>query len=182
MKQSFVFNGKTIEYELEYKQVKHCNLRIGRDGEIKVSANRRIPKKYVEEFVASKAEWILNVLRKIEETPLPTAHCSQQELRKKIQELCERAYPYYQQRGVEKPQIKFRNMVSRWGSCHPGKGIVTFNLNLIYAPDECVEYVVWHEFTHFLQPNHSREFYQGLEQVFPRWRDTRKQLKEIRIR
>ena len=73
-------------------------------------------------------------------------------------------------------------MVSRWGSCNPTKGILTFNINLMYAPFECIEYVVLHEFTHFLQPNHSAKFYYELEKVFPNWRDCRKKLKEINIK
>ena len=77
--------------------------------------------------------------------------------------------------------IKFRKMKTRWGSCHTIKGILTFNTQLIYAPVECVEYVVWHEFSHFLQANHSDKFYDELRKVYPEWRASRKKLKEINI-
>ena len=96
--------------------------------------------------------------------------------------MCREVYPYYEKKGVKYPQIKFRKMKSRWGSCHPTKGILTFNTNLIYAPIECVEYVVLHEFTHFLQANHSPKFYEELEQVCPDYKECRRMLKEIYIR
>jgi len=94
---------------------------------------------------------------------------------------CEKAYPYFKARGIPYPQIKFRRMVSRWGSCHMAKGILTFNTNLMYAPLPCIEYVVLHEFTHFLQANHSKAFYDELAKVCPAYKERRKQLKEIHI-
>ena len=96
-------------------------------------------------------------------------------------QLCGAVYPYFKARGVKYPQIKFRKMVSRWGSCQPTKGILTFNTNLMYAPKECIEYVVAHEFTHFLQANHSDKFYKELEKICPDRKMRQKQLKEIVI-
>ncbi|MFR4476737.1 MAG: M48 family metallopeptidase [Ruminococcus callidus] len=37
--------------------------------------------------------------------------------------------------------------------------MLTFNLRLLAAPVRCIEYVVIHEFTHFLHPDHSPAFY-----------------------
>ena len=70
-------------------------------------------------------------------------------------------------------------MKSRWGSCNPGKGILTFNTQLMYAPPECIEYVVVHEFAHFLQPNHSALFYNEVAAVLPDWKDRRKKLGDV---
>ena len=39
----------------------------------------------------------------------------------------------------------------------------------IEASISCIEYVVVHEFTHFLQPNHSKKFYQQLAMFMPDW-------------
>ena len=75
-----------------------------------------------------------------------------------------------------------RKMVSQWGNCNSQKGILTFNINLMYAPPECVKYVAVHEFTHFLQPNHSDKFYKELSKVCPEWKNFRQKLKNIRIR
>ena len=64
--------------------------------------------------------------------------------------VCEAVYPKFQKYGVKFPMLKFRKMISRWGSCQPKRGILTFNISLIEAPMACIEYVVVHEFTHFL--------------------------------
>ena len=68
-----------------------------------------------------------------------------------LQSLCDSVYPKFQKYGVLYPTIRYRNMVSRWGSCQPKRCILTFNYALVEAPLSCIEYVVVHEFTHFLQ-------------------------------
>ncbi len=95
-----------------------------------------------------------------------------------ILELCKTIYPKFQKYGVEFPQIKLRNMVSRWGSCQAKRKILTFNLLLVEAPLSCIEYVVIHEFTHFLQPNHSRKFYNLLNMFMPDWKERKKLLEK----
>lgn len=88
-----------------------------------------------------------------------------------IQSLCDAVFPKFQKYGIDYPEIRFRNMVSRWGSCQPKREILTFNYALVEAPLASVEYVVVHEFTHFLQPNHSRKFYQQLAMFMPDWEE-----------
>lgn len=67
------------------------------------------------------------------------------------------------------PQLKIRNMTSRWGSCQPYKSIITLNKRLIEAPKNCIEYVLYHEFCHFVHPNHSKQFYELLQVMLPNW-------------
>lgn len=177
-------DNTAIEYDLQYKKVKNINLRIKSDGSIHVSANKRVPQKVIDDFILSKETLILKALEKIKEnTGKPKQrYYSETEVKELITQLCEKVYPYYEARGVKYPQIKFRKMVSMWGNCHPQKGILTFNTNLMYADRECIEYVVYHEFTHFLQANHSRKFYDELEKVCPNWKKCRARLKEVSIR
>lgn len=88
--------------------------------------------------------------------------------------ICESVYPKFQKYGIEFPQVRFRSMISRWGSCQPNRGILTFNISLIEVPLFCIEYVVVHEFTHFLHPNHSKKFYTQLAMFMPDWKDRKK--------
>lgn len=177
-------NNLTIIYTLEYKNVKNINLRIRSDCTVYVSANRRVPQSIIDEFVISKSDFILKAMKKYENNMSASRkrYFSEDEIKAVILELCNRVYPYFEKKGVKYPQIKFRRMVSRWGSCHPSKGILTFNTNLMYAPSECIEYVVIHEFTHFLQANHSAEFYKELAKTCPVWKICRNMLREINIR
>lgn len=75
-----------------------------------------------------------------------------------------------------KPELKFRKMKSRWGSCS-SKGIVTLNTLLIHTPIECLDYVIFHELCHLKHYNHSKEFYQMQETLNPNWKDNKITLK-----
>lgn len=68
---------------------------------------------------------------------------------------------------LEFPDVKIRDMKSRWGSCTPAKNSITLNRKLIHYPFELIEYVVLHEFVHFIQPNHSKAFYNIIENYMP---------------
>ena len=91
--------------------------------------------------------------------------------RETVTKLCETAYPKFGKYGIKFPEIKFRNMISRWGSCMPRAGRITFNYALASVPFVCIEYVVIHEFTHFLHPDHSADFYRQLSVFLPDWRE-----------
>ena len=184
VKKILTVGGAELTYELAYKNVKNINLRIKSDGSISVSANKFVPPETIEDFIKSKESLILKVLNSIDvknSRPL-TKYFGEEEIKSVILSLCRKVYPLFEEKGVKYPIIKFRKMVSQWGNCHSQKGILTFNINLIYAPFECIEYVVFHEFTHFLQPNHSHLFYEELEKVCPNWQECRKRLKTINIR
>jgi predicted metal-dependent hydrolase len=56
------------------------------------------------------------------------------------------------------------------------KGIITLNKRLLEAPRNCIEYVVMHEFCHFIHPNHSKHFYGFLSMLMPDWKERKKLL------
>jgi len=177
-------NNTIINYDLQFKKVKNINLRIKPDGSINVSVNKRVSQKVIDDFITLKADFILRALEKYKNRPsVEQKQCyTEDEVKELILLICDKAYPYYEKRGIKYPKIKFKKMVSRWGSCHSQKGILTFNTNLMYAPIECIEYVVYHEFTHFLQPNHSIRFYDAITKVYPNWKECRNKLKTINLR
>lgn len=183
MKRYIDLNGRQIEYNLEFKKVKNINLRIKHDG-IFVSASKRISTKRIEEFMRDKSEFILRAIDKFASMPKKekVQYFDDDEIKDVILDVCKKIYPVFGKRGVKYPDIKFRRMVSRWGSCNYVKGIITFNTALKYTPYECIEYVAYHEFCHFLQSNHSPLFYRELEAVCPKHREYRKMMKNIHIR
>ncbi len=175
--------GRKVPYVLVRKKVKNINARIKPDGVVYVSASSLVPRKAVEACLLSKEEFILRALDKTAtNTVTPMAYFTEEELKVFIKAYCQKVYPYYKERGIPYPEIRFRRMVSRWGSCHTEKGILTFSTYLMYAPEECIRYVVLHEFSHFFVPNHSAAFYAELIKVCPDYKAQRKKLKEIRIR
>lgn len=184
MTRQIIAGDKTLDYEFQYKKVKNINLRIKPCGTVCVSANRRIPIKVIDDFVLSKADFIKKAQAKFSSATENEnkRYFTDAEIRGVISGICEKVYPYYDKLGVKYPVIKFRKMVSQWGNCRAEKGILTFNTNLVYASYECIDYVVLHEFTHFLQQNHSAQFYSELEKVCPDWKALKTRLKEINLR
>jgi len=87
-------------------------------------------------------------------------------------------YQIFKKYHVAMPNLVLRNMVSRWGICRPKRGLITLNRRLIEAPRNAFEYVVLHEFIHFLYPNHSRNFYNILSRLMPDWKLRKKLLEE----
>lgn len=236
MKKSIVLKGREISYELQRKAVKNLNLRIKADCSVYLSANQRVSETVIEEFLHSKAEYILRALDHYAEqakyVPKPKQYIDGEtfrifghdrrlkvvlgkknfvssdeafilltvkdvvntELKKKtidkwitalcrdtVLNICKTVYPKFQKYDVEFPMIRFRNMISRWGSCQPKRGILTFNYALIEAPIACIEYVVMHEFTHFLHANHSGNFYRQLAMFMPDWADRKEILEKSHI-
>ena len=91
----------------------------------------------------------------------------------RVTELCRRYYPAFERRGVPFPTLSFRRMKTRWGSCRPQKGALSYNTRLAELPPDAADYVVVHEFAHFLQPNHSAAFYAEIARVLPDWQERR---------
>lgn len=101
-----------------------------------------------------------------------------QDCEERLTALCRALYPVFAARGVSWPELRFRRMRSRWGSCRAQGGVLTFNTRLCELPEACAVYVVAHEFTHFLQPNHSSAFYAELQRVLPDWAERRALLRQ----
>jgi hypothetical protein len=98
-------------------------------------------------------------------------HC-----REIFNEIIHEIYPVFQKYGVEMPKLILREMTSRWGSCQAKRGIITLNKKLIEMPTGAIEYVVMHEFVHFLHPNHSAKFYEMLSTLMPNWKERKAHL------
>lgn len=235
MKKYIELNGKTVEYDLQIKDVKRINLRVHRDGKVCVSANLWVPESHIDAFLRENADFILQnmergqrmkeagdgmaagrdrayadgdilylggeayrlrVLLGTKESVEPIGRVlvvTQKEpadkdrrkrmvekyltkqCRERIETLCRSLYPEFEKLGVAWPKIRIRSMVSRWGSCQPVRGVLTFARQLVEVPEGCAEYVVAHEFAHFIHPDHSPRFHEFMTRLMPDWKQ-RKQL------
>ena len=222
MQKQIVLNGKSVKYDLVRKKVKNINLRIKPDGKVTLSASPRVSEKVLEDFLRSKADFILKALAKYaamaknapksssyadgdtvrvlgcdmhlrvlagekntaecdgERVTLTVKDPSDTALKQKtvdawleatcrdtVKSVCDKVYPTFKKIGIKYPQIKFRHMKTMWGNCRAERGILTFNYALVHVPVSCIEYVVMHEFTHFLEANHSNRFYSHLSDLMP---------------
>ena len=102
-------------------------------------------------------------------------------INKKIVEIfLERLNYWYNvfEEGIPVPNLKIRKMTSRWGVCNIRNHNVTLNYHLIKYDICCLDYVIVHELSHFIHPNHSREFWNLVGKYYPRYKECRKMLKE----
>ena len=65
------------------------------------------------------------------------------------------------------PTFQIKRLKSRWGSCTPAKGLIVMNVLLMHYPSECIDAVLLHEYVHLIVPNHSKRFYQIVENHMP---------------
>ena len=75
------------------------------------------------------------------------------------------------------PSLCIRKMKTRWGVCNVKTHKVTLNLELIKKDIIYLDYVIVHELSHLIHPNHSKAFWQCVEDNFPDYKRIRKELK-----
>lgn len=76
------------------------------------------------------------------------------------------------------PSLTIRKMTSRWGVCNTKLKKVTLNLELMKKDIVCLDYVIMHELSHFIYRDHSRNFWNLVEENFPKYKSVRKLMKE----
>ena len=76
------------------------------------------------------------------------------------------------------PNLKIRKMTSRWGVCNTKNHNVTLNYYLSRYDIKCLDYVVVHELSHFIHPNHSKNFWNLVSKYCPNYKECSRMLKE----
>lgn len=74
--------------------------------------------------------------------------------------------------------LVIRKMKTRWGVCNVKTCKITLNLELIKKSIIYLDYVIVHELSHLLYPNHSANFWKCVEDNFSDYKKVRKELKE----
>jgi len=93
-----------------------------------------------------------------------------------LERLQEKVGRYAKVVGTTPSSVAIRAFTGRWGSCST-KGNMEFNWKVIIAPNRIVDYVVVHELCHLHHHNHSPEFWQCVERIFPDYAESREWLK-----
>ncbi|MCI8492845.1 DUF45 domain-containing protein [Anaerotruncus colihominis] len=171
--------AKGMEYELTYKRVKNLNLRVGEDGSVRVSAARRVPLWQIDAFVQARAGWIEQARERVRlraQQMYSSAAYTDEECLAVFCAVSDRIYPLFASVLPQKPEIRVRRMKSRWGVCNPARCRITLNTQLMDRPAAAVEYVVLHEYVHFLHPNHQKGFHDMMARLMPDYKMRRKLL------
>ncbi len=75
------------------------------------------------------------------------------------------------------PSLRVRKMTSRWGVCNTKLKVITLNLELMKRDPKYLDYVIVHELSHLIHPNHSSEFWHLVEENCPDYKRIRKEMK-----
>ena len=173
-------------------RARNLTIRINQQGEVRVTVPRTISRRKAEAFVRSKKSWIGRKLEEINRyngssrmpgvgefltirgwsvpIVLKGKEQSAEEaiwriLKKEAREyLPARVDELAERFGFQYTGLKIRKMKTRWGSCTSRKSI---NLNswLVMLPDHLSDYVILHELVHTRHPDHSKQFWNALDEV-----------------
>ena len=74
------------------------------------------------------------------------------------------------------PSLTIRKMKTRWGVCNTRLKRVTLNLELIKKDKKYLDYVIVHELSHLVYPNHGSDFWHLVSLSVPNYKVLRKEL------
>lgn len=174
-----------IPYTLKkYKKSKSIRIRIRDSGEILVTAPYYVSKKYIDECILQKSDWIKEKLS----ICIPKTKLSPEQEKKEYQKYRQQALELVHSK-IKKVNsfYKFRfnkifikNQKTRWGSCSNKKNL-NFNYRVVFLPDHLVEYLVVHELCHLKEMNHGKKFWRLVEQMIPHYMNAQKELRSFKI-
>lgn len=89
----------------------------------------------------------------------------------------ERALFYGRQLGIELKSIRITSARTRYGSCSWDDRL-SFSYRLVMAPYSVIDYIVVHELAHVRIKNHSKNFWDYIEDIMPDYRERKNWLKK----
>ena len=146
---------------------------LGRQYRLKV---REIPREEIENVELARQFLYVNVYNKSPDRVRPLVEGWYQEQAQAVfHERLGILYPRVAHLDIPYPQIAIRRMASSWGSCSK-KGLISFNIKLIQAPKEYIDYVIIHELCHLEEHNHGIKFNHLLSRILPNWKEYKERL------
>lgn len=175
-----------IKIEIIRSSRKTLAIEIRPDMRVIIRAPYQASGSYIEQFLADRADWIVEHLRRMEQKnrqcndALPVKKLSNNDIKELADKACTcipgRVAYFAPLVGVTYGRITIRNQRTRWGSCS-SKGNLNFNCLLMLTPPEVIDYVVVHELCHRKEMNHSQLFWNEVARVLPGYAEQEKWLK-----
>ncbi|MDF3001857.1 MAG: metal-dependent hydrolase [Bacillota bacterium] len=172
-----------MEYNLVRSKRKTLALYVRQDGSLEVRSPLKTSKRYIEDFIKQKQDWITTTRSKLSERQetkktVQISAADAARYKKQAKEYLQHKCRYYSQlMGLIPSAVRINSAKTRWGSCN-GRGEINFTFRLIFAPEELIDYVVVHELAHLKEMNHSASFWAVVEQTMPDYRERRKRMRE----
>ncbi len=147
--------GNEYDVKIEYKQINKIDVNV--TNEVEISLPSQFENKEISTQLKTRIKDAIYTKVVFEETKLAMQK-------------------YEMLTGLNPEKWRIRKINTAWGSCSSNKNI-TISSNLAKFDRQTIEYVVLHELTHLKYMNHSKEFWQMVENYMPNYKQIRKQLK-----
>lgn len=184
-----IYKDIKIPYTLIKSRRKSCSISVDLQKGVIVRTPIGYSQRKLQELFLEKEDWIVSHYRKYRAACERAAEHSgnmtpvqRDALVKRYRDAAKEYIParveYYSRfvRGNYK-KIAIRDQKTRWGSCSES-GTLSFSWRLMLAPPAVLDYVVVHELCHFENMNHSKDFWQAVENILPDYKERRRWLKE----
>ena len=199
-------NGQDRDLYVEYKKKKHTNLVISPEGFITVRAPIGTSEEELRTQIKPLIPKIEKKLREIEKNKKIYEEGSfnndetfklfgeykafsdynldpkdKEEVKKFYTKNLKEVLEEYLKKYTKEMRLKYKTYKitetkTTWGTCNSEK-ILTFNLRLVMAPKESIEYVVVHELAHINHMNHDKSFWTLVGKAMPDYKERQKYLK-----
>ena len=189
-------NQKLVTVKLEKKRnIKHVYLRILNPDLIQIKTNIYYTLSDARDLVLKKIDWIKDSILRLEEKNINSDEFLYLGVRKKLEDFKIKNIDIFYKKEITKylpdlvdiyskkmnlipTSIKYRKNKRTWGSCNYKNGL-NFNILLMKFPIELMEYVVIHELAHIKHKNHSKKFWDLVEEFCPDYKQREKIFKSF---
>ena len=190
-----------VAITVEKKKMKNIRIRVlSPTGQVKISAPHRISREEIIKFALSEIDWIREKQSQMLKRQLKYENGETHylwgrpyslqliEKNRNFREVFVEDETMYLPVDLKKPSLEERrktmiefewrvkNMKTRWGTCNTREKRIWINLQLAKKSPQCLDYVMIHELTHLIVPNHGSQFKAYMDKFYPNWREVRKLL------
>ncbi len=189
-------NQRLVTVQLEKKRnIKHVYLRVLNPSLIQIKTNIYYTLYDAKNLIEKKIDWISTSILKLEKKSVNEDEFLYLGVRKKLEEFKIKNIDNFYKKEILKylpnlvddyakkmnlfpTSIKYRKNKRTWGSCNYKNGL-NFNILLMKFPIELMEYVVIHELAHIKHKNHSKDFWDLVEEFCPDYKQREKIFKSF---
>ncbi len=159
-----------FDYTLVRSKRKSVAIQVDADCNITVRAPLKLSQKEIDKILLERKGWLEKTIILQREKKKLIKEYSDEDiklLRKKAKEVLPSKVEYYAKiMQVEPASVKINSAKKRYGSCS-GANNLNFSLYLMDKDERFIDYVVVHELAHIKHHNHSKDFYNFIEQFMP---------------
>ena len=189
-------NQRLVTVYLEKrKNIKHVYLRVLNPNLIQIKTNIYYTLYDAKDLIEKKMTWIENSIIRLEEKSINEDEFLYLGVRKRLEDFKIKNLDTFYKKEIIKylpdlvdiyskkmnlipTSLKYRKNKRTWGSCNYKNGL-NFNILLMKFPIELMEYVVIHELAHIKHKNHSKKFWDLVEEFCPDYKQREKIFKNF---